>query len=304
MRIAILGASGNIGRSLAAYYSLDGGNKLFLFGRSASKIASVFDQCNISTTGTIASYDDFSQHDYDIIINCIGISDPGNLISGGNDILKITEEFDNLVISYISSKPQTKYIFMSSGAVYGTEFSAAVNAESKFSIAVNNIPANSFYSLSKLYAEAKHRSLSEYNIVDIRVFGFVSKYVDIESKLFISDLANSVKNKKVLNTGEATFVRDYVSANEIAELINCICQSAEKNFAVDVLSARSVEKFQLLDGIKKEFNVDYEIDGGFKSINSTGNKNLYYSAYKKAEEIGYKALKTSLEIVLGEFREL
>ena len=304
MRIAILGASGNIGRSLAAFYSQDSRNKLFIFGRSITKIRSIFDKYNISIIGEIASYEDFSKYQYDLILNCIGISDPRALISGENEILAITEYFDNLVIDYLANNSEAKYIFLSSGAIYGAEFDTPVSSDSKFSIEVNNIPGNSFYAISKLYAESKHRSLPQYNIVDLRVFGFVSKYVDIESKLFISDLARCLLNREIFYTSGESFIRDYITVNDIAQLIDKVSVQDRINTPLDLYSKGEIEKFELLTRVREEFQIDFIIDDKFSSINSSGRKNNYFSRNYAAKSIGYAPQESSISGVVMEFKEL
>jgi hypothetical protein len=37
----------------------------------------------------------------------------------GSDIFKITEKYDDMVLEYLKLHKETKYFFLSSGAVYG-----------------------------------------------------------------------------------------------------------------------------------------------------------------------------------------
>jgi nucleoside-diphosphate-sugar epimerase len=123
----------------------------------------------------VQAYDDFSDNQkYDIIINFVGIGDPEKAQKMGSDIFKITEKYDDMVLEYLKLHKETKYFFLSSGAVYGGNYQKPVDENTVATIDINNLKSTDWYTLAKLHAEAKHRALFNFSIVDVRVFNYFS----------------------------------------------------------------------------------------------------------------------------------
>jgi nucleoside-diphosphate-sugar epimerase len=78
-----------------------------------------------------------------------------------------------MVLGYLKLHKETKYIFLSSGAVYGGNYQKPVDENTVATIDINNLKSTDWYTLAKLYAEAKHRALSNFSIVDVRVFNWL-----------------------------------------------------------------------------------------------------------------------------------
>jgi nucleoside-diphosphate-sugar epimerase len=149
--IAILGATGYIGRSLARRMAVDGQEPLVLFARNPASFADEVWPEHVSHR----SVADFHAGDFDVVINAIGAGDPGRVANIGAEILDVTQAWDNRVTSTMG--PRTRYVFLSSGAVYGSSFERPIGAHSVLSLPVNQLGTVAPYT----YAEARHRYLAE-----------------------------------------------------------------------------------------------------------------------------------------------
>ena len=189
-KIAILGATGYIGKSIAEQFFLQGDDyQVFLFSRKKQTLLYAF--AAIETSGSQSAFctlDEFSLHRYDVIINCTGIGDPKELKRNPVSIFSVTEEMDTLVFSYLEKYPDTTYINISSGAVYGSDFSKAISEETAPTFSLDASTPYDFYSIAKFYQEIKHRAYKELNIMDIRVFAFFSHFVDKSAAFLLSEM--------------------------------------------------------------------------------------------------------------------
>jgi nucleoside-diphosphate-sugar epimerase len=81
---------------------------------------------------------------YDIIINFVGIGDPEKAQKMGSDIFKITEKYDDMVLEYLKLHKETKYFFLSSGAVYGGNYQKPVDENTVATIDINNLKSTEY----------------------------------------------------------------------------------------------------------------------------------------------------------------
>ena len=294
--IAILGATGHIAKSLIYSFRNEPNFSLHLFTRSVEKTKAFALEIGL-LNATIHNYEQFHNYEYSAIINCIGIGDPTRLKTYADEVFFVTEEFDLLAINYLKKHSHTTYINFSSGAVYGTEFSNSVNNSSVTNIAINNITLSDYYGIAKINAEAKHRALHNYNIIDLRIFGFYSRFIETDRPYLLSDILQCLKLKKTLSTTPSNIVRDYIHPNDLAELVKCCMKQQKINTAYDVCSKKPVTKFEILDFIKSKYNFNYSIEQGVVATSVTGNKNNYYSENNNALTIGFEPLYTSLECI-------
>ena len=241
---------------------------------------------------------------YDIIINSVGIGDPEKAQKMGNDIFKITEQYDGMALEYIKCNEETKYIFLSSGAIYGGSFKHPVNKDTLATIDINNLASNDWYAIAKLYAEARHRSLEDLSIVDVRVFNYFSHTQDMKARFLITDIVRALKNNEVFKTSSDNIVRDFVTPPGFYALIQAIIDFKPINTALDCYTKSPVSKFDLLSELESKFGLNYEINESIDIINATGSKINYYSTNKIAKDMGYDPINTSLESVIQEINFL
>lgn len=296
--IAIFGSTGHIGKNLISFFIKNNDFKIFLFSRDIKKFESL--KMIFSDTMSFNTYDDFGKNEYDVIINCVGISNPNAFEKNSRSIFDTAEFYDTMVLDYLKNFPTTLYINLSSGAVFGGEFDKPVDDSSTYKFDVNEINKGEIYSVSKMYLESKHRSLPDLNIVDLRIFGFFSRFIDVNAGFFMSELLQALKNKSEFVTDKKDFVRDYVNPKDFYDLTkNCIANK-KINDVFDVYSKEIISKFQILEECFNKFDLKFKLVEKIESISPTGVKKNYYSLSRKAEKINYSPQFSSLETILNE----
>jgi nucleoside-diphosphate-sugar epimerase len=294
-KIAILGATGYIGKSLVReFFSHSKEYELLLFSRSVSKLESFVNSLEPTGSCTVHDLGAFSEGAYDVVLNCTGIGDTAKLKEHTAEVFKITEEMDAMIIAFLEKNPHTLYINISSGAVYGDNFQKPVGHASKSVLNINALTIPEYYAIAKINAEAKHRALAHLRIVDVRVFAFFSQYVDMDAPFLMSQIMRALQDKTVLETKADDIVRDYITPADLFSLIMCILQKEPMNDYFDVYSANPVSKFELLTFFKETYGLQYVVQES--TVAHSGlPKNVYYSKNKKAEELGYIPKYSSLE---------
>ena len=290
-RIAILGATGHIAKGLIYGFNKSGKDELYLFARSVKKLTEFLN--SINNSGKYEKYIRFQEFDhfkYDVVINCVGVGDPEKLKNMSGSIFTVTEIYDNLVLNYLETNPQVLYINFSSGAVYGKNFDSPVVDTSQITIDINNITPSDFYSIAKINTEAKHRALKNLRIVDLRVFGYFSRFIELEAKFFLSEVISCIKYGREFVTGPGNMVRDYINLQDLVSLIENIILQIAINDAFDVYSLKPVTKFEISDYFQKSYGFKYILDTNINTLTITGSKEYYYSNSKKAQSIGYQPL--------------
>ena len=298
MKISILGARGQIARSLISLYlERSEWAGLELYSRSPESLTSEIKGIRVYPSV------DFINHDHEIIINCIGIPNLKGGKNSGADIFKIHEIWDNLILEYLERNEKALYISMSSGAVYGKNFQNPVDENSCLLNGITEISSADFYAVSKLNCEAKHRSFGKFNIVDLRIFSYISKFIDFNSNFLVSEIMTAVKNRKVFITDDRNISRDYIHPEDMMQIIDLIIKHWQQtgfiNDVFDIYSKNPVTKMDMLESISEKFNLKYEIKTGTSvDLSTTGFKMNYYSANKKLKQIGYEPRYSSLDAIL------
>ncbi|SHN91930.1 NAD-dependent epimerase/dehydratase family protein [bacterium endosymbiont of Bathymodiolus sp. 5 South] len=305
MKIAILGATSRIAQDLILSFSKNKEYNFSLFSRNIKLLKEWASSANLNGEYQVQAYDDFSDNQkYDIIINFVGIGDPEKAQKMGSDIFKITEKYDDMVLEYLKLHKETKYFFLSSGAVYGGNYQKPVDENTVATIDINNLKSTDWYTLAKLHAEAKHRALFNFSIVDVRVFNYFSHTQDMNARFLITDIVRAIKNKKVFKTSADNIVRDFITPPDFYHLVQSIIEYKPINTALDCYTQAPISKFDLLTELQQQFGLDYSIDKVVNIVNATGSKMHYYSTYKKAEKMGYKPENTALEGVTMEMKAI
>lgn len=299
-RVAILGSTGHIAKNLI--YGLSSKNyKLYLFARNLSSLNSfIQNELNITENISVHDFSNLNHYKYDVIINCVGIGDPGKLRKAGGSIFKLTEEFDNLIMEYLEVNNETLYINLSSGVAYGSNFNTPADQNKSAIININNISFTDYYTISKINTEVKHRAYSNFNIVDLRVFGFFSRFIDLKTPYFLSDIFNCIKEKKEFITGNHDMVRDYIHPKDFLDIVERCITVNEINDVFDVYSQEPITKFQMIDHFVANYNLKVKIEEDKILTSVTGVKSNYYSLNKRAEVLGYKPKFRSINSITDE----
>ena len=131
MNIAILGATSEIAKDLALSISKADNHSLALFGRNSRDIEDWLRSTGLEGKYPVLHYDVFNDgFNFDAVINFVGIGDPIKALALGSSIFEISLHYDRLALSYIKSHPNCRYIYISSGAVYGKNFEAPIEVDS------------------------------------------------------------------------------------------------------------------------------------------------------------------------------
>ena len=299
VRVALLGATSHIAKGLIACWAKRQDRELFLYARSTERVLAFltdFEPC----LAKVFPIDSFGEEIYDVVINCVGIGSPQKLKENLGNIFRITSTFDDIILGYLADYPQTLYVNMSSGAAYGADFFQPVNHQSQARFSINNLKNEEFYGIAKLHAEARHRALPRLNIVDLRIFGYFSRHIDLNEKFLLSEIISCVKNNKILVTSPDNIWRDFLNPQDLALFIDCCITNCPLNAVYDVYSGKEVNKFELLDFFADMYGLKYKIDETCQSLVVTGQKSHYYSTGQKANVIGYIPSFTSIEGITTE----
>ena len=305
MRIAILGATSQIAKDLIISFSENSNHDLILFARRPDLV--------IHWLTTIKLNEKYSTHDFgsfgvdkyfDAIINFVGVGDPAKAVNMGASIFDVTQKYDEMALDYVRQQPNCKYIFLSSGAAYNSTFDEPVDRDTKAVVAINNLQPNDWYALAKLSAECRHRSLSRLSIVDIRVFNYFSHTQDLNARFLIMDILRAIQLSKKFITSPENIVRDYIGSQEFYNIVSSILYSDGKNTAIDCYSKKPIDKISLLQMMKSNFSLDYDIRQTGSLVNATGNKINYFSRNYIAEEFGYIPKRKSVDIIKQEMSKI
>lgn len=286
MRIAILGASSQIARDLIESFSQYTNYVCDLFVREKNNAQAWLNLLN-NNNYTVKEYEHFSvDESYDVLINFVGIGDPAKAKEMGAKIFEVTHYYDSLALEYIKQHKACRYIFLSSGAVYGGNFEKPVTKETIASININQLDVAEWYSVAKLYAEARHRAMSNYSIVDLRVFNYFSHTQDIHARFLITDIVRAIMNGEVLKTSNLNIYRDFITPTDFYQLIQCVINGKLINQAIDCYTKEPVDKLTMLAELSEVYGLKYQLVKQ-AGINATGLKTHYYSFNRDAEKTGY-----------------
>lgn len=298
MKIAILGATSQIAKDLIVSFSATADKHLHLFARRPDEVTKWLAFVNLSGRYPVDDFSEFSKHEFDAVINFVGVGNPAQALAMGNAIYEITLRFDEMVLDYLQSRSNCRYLFLSSGAAYGSSFNEPADRNTPAIVSINNLAPHEWYGVAKLHAECRHRSYSEFAIIDIRVFNYFSQTQDISARFLISDILRAVRDNTVLMTSPDFIVRDYLHSSDFYKLVNALLSTPATNAAIDCYSRAPVNKPDLLIAMKEKFGLKFEVTEASISVNATGGKPHYYSLNKRAAEFGYQPGLTSLEGIL------
>lgn len=306
MNIAILGASSQIAKDLISSFAQKTDAHLTLFVRHLSSIDLPTLRIIEEKEFQVLEYTGFThQINFDVILNFVGVGDPAKAANMGGEIFEITERYDYLAIEYIKKHPSCKYIFLSSGAVYGGEFETPITHHSTAQVNINHLKTTDWYAIAKLYAEAKHRAMPNHQIIDIRIFNYFSHTLDMQSRFLITDLVRAILQDRTFNTSAQNITRDFITPTDFFQLIQKIISATNFfNGPIDCYTKSPIDKFSLLNEFQNRLALNYTLQDSFQSINATGIKLNYYSLKKAPSELMYEPSFSSLDGLLYEIEKI
>ena len=301
MLIALLGASSQIAKDLVLSFAKHTEHDLILFSRRCATVELWLASNALQGRYSVADYAGFGDGvTYGSILNFVGVGNPAQAAAMGATIFDVTLQYDEMALDYIRQKPQCRYLFMSSGAAYGSSFDKPVESSTKAAVRINHLQPQDWYAIAKLHAECRHRSLNPLPIIDIRVFNYFSRTQDMSACFFITEIVRAICNKSLLKTTSDYIVRDFLHPADFYQLVDALLSAPAENAVVDCYSRAPVSKPDLLQTMHDEFGLRYEISEDSSVVNATGKKPYYYSLNTRAADFGYQPALTSLEGILRE----
>ena len=300
MKIAILGATSQIARDLIVSFSAVEDHHLHLFARRPDEVRKWLVSIGLSGRYPVDDFPGFAKQEFDAIINFVGVGNPARAVAMGNSIFDITLRFDELVLDYLQTHPACRYLFLSSGAAYGSCFNEPASINTPAVVAINDLTPHEWYSVAKLHAECRHRAHPELSIIDIRAFNYFSHTQDMSARFLITDIVRAIRDMSVLETSPDYIVRDFLHPSDFYSLVSALLSAPSTNATVDCYSRSPIDKFTLLSEMQNRFGLQYAIMEASAALNATGAKRNYYSLNTRAADFGYQPTLTSLD---GVFRE-
>jgi hypothetical protein len=235
MKILILGHTGHIGRGL--FEEL--GKEHEVNGSSRSE-----------------PWDDWIFQRYDIIINCVGTGTPKSTAEAGNSIIETTFLVDQAVLSHMNTAKgkDTMYVYLSSGV-----------ADERF---FDMSP----YAVSKVATEMIHRSHADKWIIDLRIYSYLSEYIDLDSGYLITEMIKCVLEGRTFYCENKDIVRNYTGTYAISNLILNEYSGGKYNRAIASHDYGDISMTELLHIFKYRYDLDVMFN-----INPIVNKRVKYS---------------------------
>ena len=303
-RIAILGATSQIAKDLIVSFSNEKDKQLHLFARRPDDVTKWLNDVGLSERYLVDDFGAFGTQEFDAILNFVGVGNPAQAAAMGASIFDVTLQYDELALNYVRQHPECRYIFLSSGAAYGSSFDAPVDVNTKAIIPINSLQPQDWYGAAKLYAECRHRAHPELSIIDIRVFNYFSRTQDMNARFLITDIVRAIRDKTVFQTSAEYMVRDFIGPSDFYQLVTAILRSTPTNDVVDCYSKAPIDKPNLLASIQEQFGLQYELVNASTGVNASGSKSHYYSLNKRANNFGYQPSFNSLDGISQEIKEL
>lgn len=304
LHLAILGATSQIAKDFVVSVAAQNIHTLVLYARRPQAVLQWLTSVNLTERYPVFDFDAFNvnQH-FDAILNFVGIGNPVAAAAMGASIFDVTLQYDELALNYVRQNPACRYIFLSSGAAYGSSFNAPADVNTCATVPINHLQPQDWYGVAKLHAECRHRSLASLPIVDIRVFNYFSHTQDMTARFLITDIVRAIRDKIVLKTSTDYMVRDYIHPSDFFNLVNSILVDPAVNAVIDCCSKAPIDKKTLLVVMKDTYGLMFEFVQKDAGVNATGGKPHYYSLNRQSEKY-YKSNLTSLECIQQELNLL
>lgn len=300
--LAFLGASSQIARDLILAMAAQKQHELLLYVRDVPGMQAWLGAHRVGARASVHPFETYGRLPHEAVLNFVGVGDPRRAVEMGDAIFGITQRFDDLALEGLLHDPGRRYLFLSSGAVYGDVYQQPVTAHSTASIAINAVSPQDWYAVAKLHAEVRHRARAEAAIVDLRVFNYFSRTQDLGARFFMTDLLRAIKAGETVQVSADYMVRDFLHPVDFHQLVERLLAAPPTNEAVDCYTAAPVDKPTLLQALQERFGLCYEIApvNDALTVNATGHKTHYYSLNRKAGTFGYVPAYSSLTGVLEE----
>ncbi|KAF0208852.1 MAG: NAD(P)-dependent oxidoreductase [Actinomycetota bacterium] len=299
-RIAVLGATGHVGKCLTAALLEGGKHEVTAVARNEERLADFLDALPHGEAASRSSFDDFPKERFDAVVNCVGVGAPADRATLGASVVMLTEQIDAIVAAYLKEHPEALHIGISSGAAYCSDFTLPASAATPCESDCREVIPGDEYGAAKRDSEARHREAAADWIVDLRLFGLFSRFADLDARYLMSDVCRAILQGDVLKVSADEVVRDYVDPGDFAALLEHVIEADRRNDVFDVYSAAPTGKFEMLETFSDRYGLRFEVSPEVVIPGATGIKPNYYSVNHKAGLLGYEPRRTSLQALISE----
>ena len=260
LRIGLLGATGLIAQELASHLRKEG-HQVVGFTRTSSDEVSFLTYSKLS-----------NQTELSAIVNLVGGHSKNSSAHDGNGI----REIDVLASEWAESNNKP-YIYVSSGAIFGTRLPSPVSDSSPM---VENQSMEP-YASSKVQAELRHETLRERGtlVSDLRLFSYAGPEFISMGNYFLSRLFRAAEEGREFEVRGPGFIRDYIGVQELWQAIE-ISMSLEVGVKANLFSNEPVSRVQLLDLTRKHLGLKFKYSQDGSKDDS--EIETYYSKHSKA----------------------
>lgn len=295
LRVAVLGATGHVGKALTAALTAQANWHITAFARSLGRLEQFL--LSEAIPARAAEINSFESEPFDLVVNATGIGDPSRFGPDARELSRVTAQFDEVLIRYLERLPECRAIVISSGAAYLSDFDVPAGAVERFSTVIPHLRPSDAYGAVKVASERRHRAADRLAIVDLRLFGFFSRFADLGQPFLLNQALSCIRDGCELATDASDVVRDYAHPDDLAALVSAVAIAQPMNRALDVYSAAPASKFEILDLLTEHVGLKYVVDSGADVVSATGRKPNYYSVDRSAGEFGYSPSFTTLACV-------
>lgn len=292
-KVAVLGATGHVGRVLVAGLSR-AGYRVDAFARSPERLARTLAALPEDAGVRGRELADFGAEPFDAVVNATGIGDPARFGPGAGDLIDVTGRFDVAVASYLREHPGSRAVAISSGAVYDSDFEEPAGPGTPLRAPGPPRAAADVYGAVKAASEARHRAEPDLPIVDLRLFGLFSPWIDLDASFLLAEAMRCLRDGTTLITEAADIERDFAHPDDLTALVACVLDAPPQNRAYDVYSLAPASKEALLAMLSERFGLSYTVQPGSRA-SASGRKPRYHSSDRSAAELGYAPRFTTLE---------
>ncbi len=297
MKIAIVGATSQLAQDFIR--QSQGLHSFALYARNPGAVTGWATRENLTHVDVSAPLEAYGEHAHDAVVHFIGAGDPARIAKEAESIAQASDHYDNLIVQHLQENPTRRYVFLSSGVVYGSEFSAPATPETPALLSGGDA-----YTDAKRRTEARHRALAHLPITDLRPFNYVSRHMNLSARYLITDMARSLTSGESLSVMPGSMHRDYLHPADWFQLLNAVLNAPAVNTALDAYSLAPIEKFALLDAMQQAFGLRYHINQSQPDATITGAKTHYYSRNHAAAKLGYVPRYSAQNAVMEEIRAL
>lgn len=283
-KIFITGGTGFFGLSMLRFLQenkLYNNYSLYLLTRNILKFKSrcpkSIDLSNINfIEGDILDPSSFPKNIFNYVIHAATDSTTGLKLNHLDRSAQIVDGTRN-VLEWCKNSDVKRFLFISSGGVYGT-INTPVFEDENICPSISNI--DNTYSISKIYSEHLcflYASRYNFSTSVARCFSFVGRDLPKDAHFAIGNfLGNVLKGNSIIINGDGLPIRSFMDQDDLANWLFKILFFGEANEIYNVGSDEEISIKNLAELIIKIFKSNIKIDLKNKTIKGQSSKRNYY----------------------------